>query len=461
LTYSKRFSSPEMVPENLPVKRVFDQLEEYYGGRQAGLRAGGLTNGLSGAGGLNDKAMYFQFIPFWLNSKPFIENVKINSWVADRFISMPIDDMFTEPRVYDDERFKEEADRLGLEKKLAATMRLGRQFGTGLLWVVTKEADQAEPLDVDRIRPGDVVNLITVDRYDVSIVSRNNNVLDLNMGQPEWYRIHLHDVGTFVVHASRTYRFEGLTSDSNNRWSQFSKDWGISNLAHAMVEIFNDASTAQAITHMVQESSIPVQKIDGLAEILCSGALEDEMSVEQRMQQVSMYKSIYRTLFMDSKDEFERVGINFSNVPDLMEKFSERLAMAAGISATRFLGKSPDGQNSTGQGDMRNDNRTTAARQEHSLRPVYNWIDPIIAKSAGAEVPEYTFPPLFEPTQKEEAEVSELRSKTAEKMMTNAAWDEDESREYLATGVLPTGTAPDMEEEELPDLDLDFEALEV
>jgi phage-related protein (TIGR01555 family) len=440
---------PPAAPEMVKVSMVLDSMAEYYRGRQANLSSG-LVNATSGMGGLADKSAFFQFLPYWLNSRQFIQNILIQSWAAERFTSMPINDMFTQPREYDDERFAEYAARVEADNKLAAAMRLARKYGTGILWAVTREAPPEEPLDVSRIRPGDLINLISIDRYDVSIHSRNEDILSENFGKPEWYRINLHMGGTFTVHASRLYRFDGITSDTANGWMAYEKDWGISAMAHAMVDIFNDSSVSQAVCHLIQEASIPVQKVDGLSEMLCQGNMPDEPTIEERMATINTFKSIYRTMFMDARDEFSRESVSFTNVPDLIEKFADRLAMMSGISATRFLNKSPDGQNSTGQGDMRNDNRTTAARQLSMLEPAYTWLDAIVAASAGTVPPEYRFPPLFEPTQEEVAKTIDKRADSATKMTSSAVWDEDEAREYVATGILPDGPAPEVEEEPEP-----------
>lgn len=426
--------------ETMAVTQILDSISGYYQNQQL-MRSNNLMNGLSGAGGPGDKSGFFQFMPFWLNSQRFVEDMCIQSWVASRFVNMPIDDMFSQERQYSDDRFLLESQRVSQDTKLAAAMRTARKYGTGLLWAVTKETAQELPLDVRRIRPGDLTNLLVFDRYSASVVRRNSDINSIRFGQPEYYQLHLHGVGTYTVHASRVYRFDGLTPDTANGWQGYERDWGISNLAHAMTEIFNDASTVQAINHLVQEASIPVQKVQGLQDILCSQPLPDEPSMEERMSRINMYKSIYRTLLMDSNDDFDRVGVTFSGLPDLLEKSADRLAMSAGISATRFLNKSPDGENSTGMGDMLNDNRTTSTRQKHMLKPAYSWLDPIVAASAGAQIPDYEFPPLFEPTPKQVAEVDKTRAEAASSMTTSAVWSEDEAKEYMATGILPTGSA--------------------
>jgi len=424
--------------ELVPFMEVADSLTNFYAGRQQQLSAN-LQNGLSGAGGPADKSGFFSFLPTYLNDKGTVERMCVESWAADRFVNMPIDDMFTEPRQYDDDRFREHAEIIKADKKLSNAMKAARKFGTGMIWAFTKEMPPEMPMDPKRIRPNDLVNIIVLSRYDCTVMTRVMDIESPRLGEPEMYQVHVHQVGTFNVHASRLYRFDGIESETINGWESYDQDWGVSNLSQAVTEIFNDKSIVQAVNHLVQEASIPVQKVQGLAEVLCAKPAEDELSIEERMAAANRLKSIYSTLLMDANDTFERINVSFTGLPDLLEKSSDRLASMAGISATRFLNKSPDGQNATGEGDMRNDNRTTAARQEHTLKPAYRWLDKLIAASAGVEVPEYTFPPLYEPTQTELAETENKRADTATKMTVSASWSEEEGKDYVATGILPTG----------------------
>lgn len=430
----------EMIPVRDVVKLLDSSSSGYYREAQAGRGINpALANPMSGMGGIADKSGFFQFIPAWLQDKQTIESLIQRSWAAARFIHMPVDDMFTKPRQYEDDDLKEIYEVLKADQKLASTMSLGRAYGTGLIWAVTSEADPEEPLDLNKIRPGDLTNLIVVDQHDVQIISKNRDPESVSFGTPELYDIRLNGSGTFRVHASRVYRFDGLEPGSINGWTTVSDDWGISNLAQTVNEIMGDSAVVQSVNQLVQEASIPVQKMKGLKDLMCQAPCPDEPSVEQQMAEFNRIKSIYSTILMDADDTFERVSVNFSGLPDIIEKYVERLAISAGISVTRFLGTSPDGMNSTGEGDMRNDNRTTAKNQHLMLRPAYRWLDEIASRSVNTEVPEYIFPPLWEPTPKESSDVEKDRTETANMNVMGSIWTEQEAKDYIATGIIPKG----------------------
>jgi phage-related protein (TIGR01555 family) len=429
---------------SLPASQVLDTINNVYA-MQMLKRT--MQNPVSGAGGMNDKSSWFQFVPMWLNDPNTIENVCVQSWLAERFINMPVDDMFAQPRVYDDDVFRSEIDRLGIDRIAADAMKLGRKFGTGFFWLITKEAKTDTPLNINSIRKGDIVNCVAIDRNDVTVVTKTRSIMSDNFGKPEIYSLYISEFGRVDVHYTRLFRFDGKTPETINGWRQYEQDWGVSELASAMQEVFNDSSVTNAITQLIQEASIPVHKVDGLTEIMTRGkCAADEQNVDDIMKAVSLHKSIYNTIFMDGEDSFERESVNFSNIPDLMDRFEERFAMSSGISTTRFLGKSASGLNATGEGDQRNDSKSTRIRQRSQLEPFYRWVDPIIARSAGVSVPEYTFPPLFEMSEKEMSDVDLNRAKSAKLMVDNGSWSPEEAKDYLATGKLPKGgLSPDAE----------------
>jgi len=436
----QRFRNPRR--DSMTADEMLRAVDQYFGRGDNNVyqqRQRGLYNSASGLGGATDKSSFFQLLPIWLNDPTYPEKICNQSWTAERFVSMPIDDMFAKPRVYENEPFQNEVTRLNVDKKFANSLKLARKYGTGLFWLITKEAPSETPLDISRIRKGDAANCIAIDRTDVTIVTRTSNPMSSNFGKPEIYRLNIQGFGTVNVHHSRIYRSDGQESESVNGWRIYEKDWGVSSLIKVFSDVCNDAAVVEAISQLMQESSIPVHKVEGLNEILCRGKLADEPDVDDMMREINLKKSIYRTVFMDSDDEFERTSVNFSNIPDLMDRFEERLAMASGLSVTRFLGKAPSGLNATGEGDQRNDSKTTRIRQTQVLEPFYTWADPIIARSAGTTVPIYSFPPLFEMSEKEVSDMDFNRSRSANLMVKEGVWSPEEAKIYIATGQKPTG----------------------
>ena len=211
------------------------------------LTSGGIMNSLTGQGGAGDKAEGGVFLPTRIVTRQELETVYVQSWPARKFIDIPIDDMFVRWRVFtgEDEAARkkmEDAEKLYMVRgRLSAAMKAARLYGTGMLIMMTGESDMLGPLNVERLREHDLLNLLPVDRFDVTVNNRIQDPFDPLYGSPEIYRIFLRRGGHFNVHCSRVLRFDGMKSLSAVGWTQYDQDWGVSELIPVVQAIMQDA----------------------------------------------------------------------------------------------------------------------------------------------------------------------------------------------------------------------------
>jgi len=372
---------------------------------------GGYHNALTGAGSSLDKTAYSFFVPTNIISKYDLEVLYNESWAAASFVDIPVDDMFVRWREFTDmetanqERMQEVELEFKITEKLSSGMKAARLYGTGLVCMISKEAPLNLPLAIDRIQPGDLLNIMTFDRFDATVVSRNNNFGSKKYGQPEIYRITLMNGGAFEIHASRVIRFDGKIPLTQNGFSVYDKDWGVPSIVPVIIEIMQDSAVSKGVAHLVNEASVVHQKIEDFADAI-SGGGDCEMSIEERMSATTMLRSIYRTNYMDKEDDAMRLEVNFSNLPEIMDRNSRRVAAAAKIPLTRFMGTSPIGLNSTGDGDMQNHAIQIKADQENKLAPELILFDKFLAKHAGInETVQYEFPSLIDISDADQATI--------------------------------------------------------
>lgn len=397
---------------------------------------GGFVNPISGTGTSIDKNSISFFSPTKLTSKNFNEVIYVESWAAGKFIDIPVDDMFMKWRTFCDMensdimRVERAETEFGIKSKLSKAIKASRLHGTGLFVILTKDAIPEKPLNVNRMMPGDLSNIITVDRFDANVVSKNNNPFSKNYGKPIFYNITLKMGGSFVVHHSRVIRFDGITSFSDNSWQSYDQDWGVSSLIPVITEIYQDSNVSKGAASLVNEASIAVQKIEGFEDAL-SGA-GDEMSIQDRMSQTSILRSIFRTIFMDSEDSFERHAVNFSGLPELMDRNAVRLAAAADIPETRFWSKSLTGLQSTGDGEARNYAMKVESDQNNKLPEPLRKIDAVLQKHLGlSENINYEFPSILDLSEKDKVEVASKKALFVVPLVTAGIIDEDEGRAIL------------------------------
>ena len=187
----------------------------------------------------------------------------------------------------------------------------------------------------------------------------------------------------FHVHASRVLRFDGLTPLSASGYIVYQREWGVSCVIPVLLSLLQDQAVASGASHLTNEASIPVLRIGGLREAMQGRPDPGDPTPAQMGEAINTFKSLYRTMFLDSGDEFERVNVTWSGLPDLMDRFARRLAAAADIPATRFWGQSPVGMNATGESDMKNYASNVAAQQKRLLTEPLRTLDVVLARSAG------------------------------------------------------------------------------
>ena len=198
-----------------------------------------------------------------------------------------------------------------METALAEAMKAADQYGTGIVVMVTGEDTLDTPLDVRRIREGDLKALHYFDRYDCSVTNRIYDFQSPFYGEPEWYRVHPnHGGGSQTVHHTRILRFDGIRPPTKSGFTAYDQDFGVSIRVGADHRFDHGRlhALAQAVAHLSQEASTPVVHIAGLREALAGGGDPDEASPEEIGQQINRMKSVFRLLMLDEpgREEFIR-----------------------------------------------------------------------------------------------------------------------------------------------------------
>jgi len=409
----------------------------------AGINSGGYKNSMSGAGGGFDKNMGSTFSPTILENVTFWQTLLNESWAAKKFVNFPIDQLLMRPRVFDSEndfeieKYESWLKQWGSNEKLGDTMKGGRLYGTSFLIFITKEAPLDEPLDLRLLRKGDLVNVLVFDRFSTFVLERTYDFTNPNYGRAIKYKVSPKFGGGFEIHHSRVLRMDGQVPLSSNGWvSGYSADYGVPELIPVMEPIYQQAQAAHATSQLMSEASIPVIKMQGFREAVgaCPGISTpaDGASVQTYADNTNMTKSVYNQMIMDAEDEYERVAVNFSGLPELLDRYAAQLAAAADIPATIFLGKSPVGLNATGENDLIINAGKVAAQQENRLRPAYEFIDAIMTRTGGFEgLPDYTFPSLLDISDTERTDIALKKVEMARDLFQTGLVSSDEARNIL------------------------------
>lgn len=452
-----------------------------------------LFNLRSGLGTERDKDLGTDFYALRME-REFAERMYAMSWAAERIVRIIVDDMMARGRRWtgDDEgaiKAMTEAEHdLSAMDRLANAMIAGRLFGSAMLIVCESGGSTdawSAPLEPDAVKEGGIANYWVVDRWACSVQTWRTDPTLPKFADPYTYRVNGRIFGSpspdyatpgvslgtsaqnFEINSDRMFRFDGLRSPLTEGWTTgpWEREWGISVLTKAVDDLLRDASINAAVGHLMQESSVWVNKVAGFKQSLSGMPDPRSPSVEKIAEEANLLKSIYRIMFLDSEDEADRVNVPFAGIADILDRSEGRLAAIGGIPKTRFCGTSAVGMNATGEGDARDWRITVAAMQKKLLDPVLRRFDQFTARHAGlAEPPPYEWIPLGDMTDMELAELSEARSKTTRETYVAGLVDEDEARERLAQddwwGELGPWTPSQADQMEMERLEREAQAME-
>ena len=152
-----------------------------------------------------------------------------------------------------------------------------------------------------------------------------------------------------------------------------------------------------SIASMISEAKLDVIKIPGLIEMLSTK--EGTAKLFDRFSGSMTAKSIVNTTLVDSAEEWERINLQMSNMDRVMAMYLNIAAGAADIPATRLIGRSPSGENSTGESDMRNYYDRLQSDQIVRIQPALSRLDEVLIRHALGSRPEeihYSWKPLWQ-----------------------------------------------------------------
>ena len=340
-----------------------------------------------------------------------------NSWIIRRVIDTVAKDMVKNWVEFTSGITPEETDllnrsvrKLGIKAKLTEAIIWARLYGgSAALMVIDGAEDLSEPLNINYILPGQFKGLIVLDRWS-GIYPELDTIEDINspdFGLPKYYVIQDQESGKagIRIHHSRILRFIG---DPLPLWEKMAESyWGASVVERIFEELKKRDNTSANIASLVFLSSLRVLKMQDYGQVLSLTNSKAQKDLYATLQAQNILMNNMGLYVLDKDDDFQVFQQSFNGLDDIYEKFMLDIAGAANIPATRLYGRSPQGMNSTGEGEETNYNSDVEQEQENSLRFQLDKLFPIMAMSALGYVPDdldFNFNPVETLSQDEIAE---------------------------------------------------------
>jgi phage-related protein (TIGR01555 family) len=372
--------------------------------------ADALVNVASGLGTSKSKRSYNTFRYSVMHDWQQLDVAYQTNWLARAIVDIPSEDMCREWRIIksrDADVIRIEEDRLMLPMMVQEAATWGALYGGGGILMLTGQ-DLSKPLNINRIRKGDLQRLVVFDRYDMSAMTLNTwDVLQPNYLAPEFYTI---TGGGQQIHWSHFARFNGTRLP--RRQMLQTQGWGDSELRKCLDDIMDMVASKDGIAELMQEANVDVIKREGLSDELAS---DQDDAIINRYTLFSQMKSVVQMALLDGDESYERKTLDLGGVAPVLETFMTWISGAANIPVTRLFGTSAKGLNATGEGDLKNYYNSIRSKQLVRLDPGLRYLDEVLVRSALGYWPDdynYVWAPLAQPDEVQLATAAKIRMET-------------------------------------------------
>lgn len=418
-----------------------------------------LTNLVSGMHVLGqDKAASNQYsfteIPFQQ-----LENAYRSDWIAGKAVDIPAEDATSEWRTWnasaDQITLIEDCEhKMGVQAKVESALKKARLYGGGAIVIgIRGQEDVSLPIDLERVKQGDLQYLHDVSRYELTAGEIDWDLGSAYFGRPKYYRLATGRAAEVNIHPSRVVHFNGR--DLPSRKTQGYTGWGDSIIQRIDDAVKHAAIPQQQIATLLMESNVDVIKIPGFMSHVSTDEYRSKLI--SRWQLAAVMKSINRGLILDKEEEWTKLSPNFSGLNDLAMMYLEIASGAADVPATRMLGKSPDGLSSTGQSDLENYYKMIGNVQKNKISPEMRILDECIIRSSLGSRPQevhYTWRPLWTLSETQKTENFLKKTQGIVNLVNTGLFSAEQLSAPVMNMLTEDGTLPGIEQEETP-IDID------
>lgn len=423
---------------------------------KSGYREDGYMNLLSRYGTARDNSQSWSYSP-----ESSVLDTQLMSMYEDNGLFAKIIDRPAEEAVKHgldlqlDEELKKQLDqkmdRLDWEDKVTEALAWCRLFGGAIIVMLVDDGrGLEEPLDIQSVRR--IEELLVFDRSVVQVdYSAQYGYIGYGdpqystYGKPQWFQVSSLR-GTFRVHASRCLIFRNgrLPERTNQSMYQF---WGMPEYTRIKTELRQVITSHGYSVAMLEKSVQAIYKLKNLANMLATE--QGEEKVLKRLEVIDLARSILSSLAIDADGEaYEFQSMTLAGVKDILDGTCNMLSAVSDIPQTILFGRSPAGENSTGDSDFENYYNMVERIQRRNLKNNMRTLLDVIMREflydgKISELPEYEmkFASLWSTSATEQADIdskkaaTELtRAQTAQAYRDMQAVNSQEIRDTLKDG---------------------------
>lgn len=236
-------------------------------------------------------------------------------------------------------------------------------------------------------------------------------------GKPQYYTVNSVN-GSFKVHASRCLVFKNGRLPELTRIQEY-RFWGIPEYLRIHNQLRECSTSHQLGVEMLDRCVQAIYSMKGLANLLSTEDGEDK--VLKRLRLIDMARGVLNSIAIDSDGEtYDFKSMSLSGVKDIIDTTCNMLSAVTNIPQTILFGRSPAGENSTGESDFENYYNMCERIQHIMIKSNLKTLAEIILIAAKANgdidekpVVKVSFNPLWSLSDTEQAAVEQSKAATA------------------------------------------------
>lgn len=323
-------------------------------------------------------------------------------------------------------------EETGIIKGMENMVRWSQLFGGALGIIGADDAQTYEkPLNEKRLRNIHHIHVYNRWRVQFQTTDLYSDPQNPKFGTPEFYRIFPLFGSPFRVHESRTIRMDGSPVDDMGAWQN--NGWGDSVLQCCFDELRQLSGVYDSAESIVDDFITSTITMKGLADLIAN---DEEGLIIKRLNIMDRARHVTNSRLLDGDSEtFAKVASSVSGLPEMMDRFMNKLSSVTGIPVTLLMGQAPAGLNATGDSDLSNwDDKVRGLQIKNMKEPIERLTRLVFLSSdyyfKGQEPENWwvEFRPLRIPSAKQVAELDKSQADTLAVLISNGIISPDEAR---------------------------------
>lgn len=328
------------------------------------MRTDGYSNMLTKWGTKRDSSTQYQYNPEPLVSDMELARLYEENGLFSKIIDRPSEEAVKHGLDIDfgheeiNEYVDTKLDAMQVDDAFATAEKWARLYGGSLIVMLVDDGrGLEEPLDWENVRSIDELRVYDRTQVNVDTASLYNyhyykNPQSLKpLGEPEFYDIYS-VYGNFRVHSTRCLKFRNGKAPEHTATEEY-RLWGIPEYLKIKKALRECEVAHEDGVKLMERSVQAIYKMKNLANMLSTAQGEDK--VIQRLQLIDASRSIISSIAIDNDGEdYGFQTFSYTGVQEIVDSTCNMLSAVTNIPQTVLFGRSPAGENATGENDLEN-----------------------------------------------------------------------------------------------------------